>query len=289
MATDVVSTALRRLAPTRPSPEIRSHTPPSTGDAPPLLLVHGVMHGAWCWEENWIPEAVERGWACHAVDLAGLRRDDEDEDERRWTRRDCEADVRAAVATLPEPPVLVGHSTSAVLVQDLLADGVARAGVLVAPVPPDGGYKFPLKVLVRHPTDLVRVGLLRPLPPRREYLLSDRLDDATAARYLERMAPASVRTQLEFGLPRRPPEVDAPVLVLGAEDDALVDPVDVVRVARHHGTTARMFRGMGHSMMLDAGWRAPLEVMLHWLRAVLLEDPTRQVTAGPGAPPRGTP
>jgi pimeloyl-ACP methyl ester carboxylesterase len=276
MLPDGLSTVLRRLAPTRPSPRTRSHTPPTGTGRPPLLFVHGAMHGAWCWEENWIPAAVERGWPCHAVDLAGLRRDGEHA-RRRWTRLDLETDVGEAVATLPEEPVLVGHSTSAVVVQELLADGCGRAGVLVAPVPPTGGYKFPLRVLRRHPTDLVRIGLLRPLPPRREYVLSDRLDDAAAARYVRRLAPASVRTQLEFGIPRRPPEVDAPVLVLGAEDDALVDPVDVVRVGRHHGTTARMFRGMGHSMMLDAGWRAPLEVMLHWLEAVVAGEATRTV------------
>lgn len=220
------------------------------------------MTGAWAWEERWIPEAVSRGWPCHALEFHA---DDEDEGPRRWTVGDCEEDVLGAVGSLDEAPVIVGHSTASIVVANVLAEGHARAGVLLAPIPPYGGYKFPLHLLRRHPTDLVRAGLLRPLPPRRDYFFSDRLDEASAERFRQRMTPASVRTNLELGIPRRPPEIDVPLLVLGAEDDHLVDPVDVVRTARNYDTQARMFRGMGHALMLDAGWRAPLEVMLHWL------------------------
>lgn len=272
MAPNPVGSLVRLLAPGRPSPEVRAHVPPSPTDKPPLLFIHGVMHGAWSWEEHWIPVAVSRGWPCHAIDLKQARRvDDEADGDRRWTLLDTRSDVEAAIATLPEPPVLVGHSTGGLLAQTILADGGARGGVLVAPVPARGNYRFPLNVLRRHPTDLVRLGMFRPLPPRRDYLFSDRLSDEVVRGYVDRLDPASVRTQLEFGLPRRTPQVEGPMLVLGAEGDRLIDPVDVIRTARHHGTQARMFRGMGHSMMLDAGWRAPLEVMLHWLDETVLQ------------------
>jgi pimeloyl-ACP methyl ester carboxylesterase len=260
---------VRRLAPERPSPTIRSFVPDGGTAKPPLVFVHGVMHGAWSWEENWVPAAVARGWACHTIDLYGTTNAGP---TRLWTLADCRRDIVETVQTMPEPSVLVGHSTGGLLVQHVLADRTASAGVLVASIPPQGGYKFPLHLLRRHPTDLVRAGALRPLPPRRDYFFSDRLDDATAMRYLERLEPASVRTQIEIGLPRRAPRIDVPVLVMGAEDDSLVDPVDVVRTARDLDTRARMFRDMGHSMMLDAGWRAPLEVMLHWLEEEVVVD-----------------
>ncbi len=268
MASDVLGSIARRLAPGRPSPTIRSHTPAGPTSRPPLVFVHGVMTGAWAWEENWVPAAVARGWPCHAIELGGP--DGDDGSGRRWTVSDCEEDVLEAMGTLPRPPVLVAHSTASVAVTNVLAEQETVAGVLVAPIPPFGGYKFPLHLLRRHPTDLVRVSLMRPLPPRRDYFFSDRIDEATAERFRRRMEPASMRTSIELGLPRRPPEIDVPVLVLGAEDDTLVDPVDVVRTARTYGSQARMFRGMGHAMMLDAGWRAPLEVMLHWLEDEVL-------------------
>lgn len=247
---------------------MRRHLPDAPTEKPPLLFVHGVMHGAWCWEEHWIPLAVDRGWPCHTVDLNRQRGPEDDGRQRRWTLGDMRSDIAAAIDALDEPPVVIGHSTGARLALAILADGMARAGVLLAPVPARGNYKFPLHLLRRHPSDLARLALLRPLPPRRDYLFSDRLPDHEAAAYLRRLDPAAVRTQLEFGLPRRTPHIDVPLLVLGAEGDRLIDPVDVVRTARRLGTRARMFRDMGHSMMLDAGWRAPLEVMLHWLDEV---------------------
>lgn len=265
MTSPVVS-LIRRIVPGRSEPEVRHHLPDGPTSRPPLLFVHGVMHGAWCWEEHWIPSAVDRGWPCHAVELHQQRRaEEDDEGDRRWTLGDMRSDIASAIDQLDEPPVIIGHSTGARLALAVLADGLARAGVLLAPIPSRGNYKFPLHVLRRHPSDLVRLAMLRPLPPRRDYLFSERLSDHDAATYIRRLDPAAVRTQLEFGLPRRIPEIDVPLLVLGAEDDRLIDPVDVVRTARRLGTRARMFRDMGHSMMLDAGWRAPLEVMLHWL------------------------
>jgi pimeloyl-ACP methyl ester carboxylesterase len=284
---DTLTRLARRVALGRRSPRIVSHVP-EVITRPPLLFVHGAMHGAWCWEEHWIPAAVDRGWPCHAIDLGGNPEEDGSPDsDRVWTLRDCEKDLLAARETLPEPPVLIGHSTGALIVQRAMAEADACGAVLVAPVAPYGGYRFPLRVLRRHPTDAARLAALRPLPPRRDYLFSDRLDDTVAQRHLERMSPASIRAQVELGIPRKAEEIEDPVLVLGAEDDALIDPVDVVRTARIHGTQARMFRSMGHSMMLDAGWRAPLEVMLHWLAEEILEEDGTERVAPSTAPDDG--
>jgi pimeloyl-ACP methyl ester carboxylesterase len=274
MPSNTFGTIVRKLAPSRPSPHIRSFVPEEPTGKPPLLFVHGVMHGAWSWEENWVPAAVDRGWPCHVLDLYRNGREGNGGSRRLWTLMEVREDIIEAMETMPEPPVLVGHSTSGLLVQHILAEDEqkASAGVLVASVPPHGGYKFPFHLLRHHPTDLVRAGAMRPLPPRRDYFFSERLDDATVMRYLDRFESASVLSQLELGMPRRVPEIDLPLLVLGAEDDSLIDPVDVVRTARSFGTQARMFRGMGHSMMLDAGWRAPLEVMLHWVEDEALAD-----------------
>jgi hypothetical protein len=42
-----------------------------------------------------------------------------------------------------------------------------------------------------------------------------------------------------------------------------------VRNARHYGTRAHLFRGMGHDLMLDRRWREPLDLMLDWLEDTL--------------------
>ncbi len=272
MATRVLRPLEWTLPPRAVRREIIARLPDMGTDKPPLLFVHGAYHSAWVWDEHWMPEAADRGWPCYALSLRGHGGSEGGEKQLgKWTLRDYAHDVLEAARSLDETPVLVGHSMGALVVQRVLDDFKARAGVLVAPFPPHGGYRTLARIARRHPTDLARLAAFRSLPPRREYFFSDRISDEEAQDYLARIKDESGIAQLELALPRRrTPEPLAPVLVLGAEEDALVDPVDVVRTGKAYGTQARMFRGMGHDMMLDAGWRAPLEIMLRWLEDEIL-------------------
>jgi pimeloyl-ACP methyl ester carboxylesterase len=40
------------------------------GERPPLLFVHGLGHGAWCWE-HWLDTAAAAGYPAAAVSLRG--------------------------------------------------------------------------------------------------------------------------------------------------------------------------------------------------------------------------
>ena len=42
-----------------------------TPGRPPLLMVHGIAHAAWCYDENWVPAAAAQGWPAYAVSLRG--------------------------------------------------------------------------------------------------------------------------------------------------------------------------------------------------------------------------
>ena len=42
----------------------------SADSRPPVLLVHGAYHGAWCWD-GWVERLDAEGWAVHALDLRG--------------------------------------------------------------------------------------------------------------------------------------------------------------------------------------------------------------------------
>lgn len=242
--------------------EILTRLPEGPAFRPPLLFVHGALHGAWCWDENWMPEAASRGWPTYAVSLRGHGASGGRSQLNRWKLRDYVHDVMQAVTALQEPPVLIGHSLGGTVVQRVLRRYEPRAAVLVAPA---AGPGIAVRMLRQHPTDVVRAALGRSVPARREYLLSDRLDDEQAELYLSRMEPESALAQWEMLLPSNPVETEVPVLVLGAEHDPFAAPHEVSRLAQAYGTQARIFKGMGHSMMLDAGWRAPLEVLLRWV------------------------
>ena len=117
----------------------------------------------------------------------------------------------------------------------------------------------------------------RTLPPRREYLFGSRLDDATARGLIARMGRESPLAQYQLTLPRRARPSKAPVLVLGSPDDRLMPLADVRQVAEHYGAELRLFPGMGHDLMLDAGWQEPLDALLDWVEATV---PSRPRAAG---------
>lgn len=248
---------------TQPRLEVVSRMPDRPTGKPPLLLVHGLGHGAWCWE-NWVDAAVEAGYPTHAVSLRGHA--GSAGRLRTATVGDYVSDVLRTAATLTEPPVLVGHSMGGLVAQLALARSRFRAGVLVAPVPPHPALGSLLSVARRHPSDALRMVAFMSLPLRASYLF-ERLDDDAARRHCDRTGPESPLAQYQLLLHRRPgrPAGGAPVLVLGTPEDRLVPIGDVRRTARRYGARLEEFPGTGHDLMLDEGWQEPFAAMDRWL------------------------
>ena len=257
------------LPPAPVATKVIARLPKAETDRPPLLFVHGLSHGAWCWDEHWMPAAAEQGWPCYAIDLRGHGDSDGADRIRRWKLRDYEHDVLQAIVDLPSPPVLIGHSMGALVVRRVLAVYPALAGVLVTPAGGDHGLGV-LARLARHdPTNAARALALQPVRLDRRNLFTD-IDPAAADRHERRLTAESPLAQLEITLAPRPSTSRAPVLVLGAGDDAMIPVRDVVRTARSYSASAYIFRGMGHDLMLERRWREPLDLMLDWLETTVL-------------------
>jgi pimeloyl-ACP methyl ester carboxylesterase len=252
--------------------ELREIVPEGGTDKPPLLFVHGAWHGAWCFAEHWMPEAAARGWPCYAVGLTGHGDSGGDEVLRLSSLGQYEDDIVAAIHALPAAPALLGHSMGGLLTQRVAAsEPRVRAAVLVASLPP-GHHLGVLPLLARHdPLALARAIVGAPPRFRPSTFYGPATDEATAARHTARMEQESLLATHQMVLPRRARVPSCPTLVLGGGDDRLVSPHAVVRTARATGTRAHLFRGMGHNLMLEDDWRAPLEVTLEWLDRTLVD------------------
>lgn len=249
--------------------ELLRRVPDQRTDKPPILFVHGLGHAAWAFDEHWMPALVDQGWSCYALSLRGYGQSGQPSRPECASLRHYEHDVMQAIVELPEPPVLVGHAAGALVVMRVLERYAARAAVLVAPIPAHGGLGIAGQMARRFPGDFAAGLAGRPMQWRKEHLFSERLDDADARRYLDRLEPPSRLSQYEVLLPRSPRPSKAPVLVIGSRDDAFVPPRDVERTARAYEARLRMFVGMGHSMMLDAGWEEPLKAMAAWAERIV--------------------
>ncbi|HEY0485837.1 MAG TPA: alpha/beta hydrolase [Mycobacteriales bacterium] len=241
--------------------EVLSRVPDRLSDKPTLLFVHGLGHGAWCWE-NWLSAASDAGHPAHAVSLRG--HGGSAGNVRTARLRQYVDDVVRTAETFSGPVVLVGHSLGGLVVQKALTRYAAHAAVLVAPVPAHPAAGSLLTVARQHPTDALRMLAGGTLPLRPEYLFGE-LDAGEGRRLAARCGAESpiAQFQLLFHRPARPTGV--PMLVLATPDDRLVPISDVRRTARRYGAELREYPGTGHDLMLDRRWREPLGAMLAWL------------------------
>src|SRR5262249_14808004 len=104
-----------------------------------IVMIHGANEGGWCFDKfKTVFEGL--GWTCHAPDLVGhgTRAENADKTLVGVGMADYLAELEALLELLPPKPVLLGHSMGGVLAQQLAAQGLAGALVLVAPAPRSG-------------------------------------------------------------------------------------------------------------------------------------------------------
>ncbi len=70
---------------------------------------------------------------------------------------------------------------------------------------------------------------------------------------------------LALDLVRRKRVCPTPMLVLGAEDDAMVGVAEVRRTGLAYGAHTEIVPGIAHDMMLDTRWEVVAERIVQWL------------------------
>lgn len=238
----------------------------SEGEGPPLLFVHGLGHGAWCFAEAWLPAAATRGYSANALSLRGHGGSGGQNELGRTTIRDYEHDVLQVVAQLPEPPVLIGHSLGSLVVQRVLQRYPARAGVLLTPIPAVGAPATITGMIRRKPGEMLRATAGATIRLTAEDLFAE-LPAERARAYASRVGRESRWAQYAMMRPERVGPIDCPLLVVGAQADRLVAAADVERCARSLGAQLQWVPG-GHDVMLDGPRLEVLDRVLSWVEGI---------------------
>lgn len=247
----------------------------STG-RPPLIFIHGGFAGAWCWESNFLDWFAGRGWECHALSLRGHGKSEGHDDIHRFGIDDYAADVAHVAAGLAEPPILIGHSMGGFVAQRYLERHPAMAAVLMAPVPATGLVGAGIAVAAGNPGLLWDVGLAHEFgrgAPNPAVLFEavfghgpgkgfsgqgKNFTDESHRAWADMCNPAFLDTAK---IP------DMPIRVIGGDADRLIPPAFIRSAARLLGTKAEMLPGLGHALMLEAGWDSAAESIDGWLTA----------------------
>ncbi len=238
----------------------------------PLLFVHGMWHGAWCWDEFFLPFFADAGYHVTALSLRGHAGS-----EGKITGSsimDYVQDVEEVAKTLPAPPVLIGHSMGGFIVQKFLERNSAPAGVLLASAPPYGVWNGTWLVFKHSPLTLLKIMTRFRLQPvvetpegARWAFFSEDMPREQLLKYHARMNDESFRMYMDLlGLNLvRTKKIKTPLLVVGAKNDAVISNGDVEKTAKAYNSAAEIFPNMAHDMMLEKGWQAVAERIIKWL------------------------
>lgn len=239
----------------------------------PLLFVHGGWHSASCWA-NFLDFFAEAGYRAVAMSLRGHGASTCAKRFHACSIADYVDDVRATAIDLGGRPALIAHSLGGFVVQRHLETHDAPAAVLLASVPPQGVLGLAMRVWSRHPWISMRslpvgnlAGFIGTAPLVREHLFCATTPDDIVDSCAASVQTEAFRASLADPLIRRvrTNRVSTPMLVLGAEDDGLVTKAEVRATARAYHTEPEFFPGMGHNMMLEAGWARVAQRIHAWL------------------------
>lgn len=254
--------------------EIISKYPIKNQHPTPLLFVHGSLHGAWCWDVHFLDYFAQYGFAAHAVNLRG-HGNSEGREALRWTRiADYVQDVANTARQLPGPPILIGHSMGAFIIQKYLEKYDAPGAVLLSSPPPGGFLPASVRVARRRPFTFTKVNLTLSLSPlvetpalAREAFFSEDLPNELLVEYWGQMQEESYRAFLDMvalDLPK-PAKVKAAMLVLGAGRDNMLKPSEIRATARAYNTQAQIVPDVAHNSMLEQRWQSVADRILTWL------------------------
>jgi pimeloyl-ACP methyl ester carboxylesterase len=255
-----------------PKLEMVSRNPVESQRPTPLLFIHGMMHGAWCWEAHFLDYFAGHGFGTYAVNLRG-HGNSEGREKLRWVRiADYVEDVENAVRQLPNPPILIGHSMGGFVIQKYLEDHAAPGAVLLSS--PVGLVRTTLRIARRRLFVFARVNLTFSLLPliatsqlAREAFFSADFPEEQLRAYWALMQDESYMAFLDMvalDLPK-PAKIRTPLLVLGVARDNMLSRADMEETARAYHADFEIIPDVAHDSMLETRWQIVAERILIWL------------------------
>jgi len=228
-----------------------------------LVFVHGMSHGAWCWEEKFIPYFEAKGYTCLAINLPGHEELGSSK-SISFSINDYVQALGAFVDELDTPPILIGHSMGGMIVQRYLKTGKAQKAILLASVPPRGIWHASVRTLWRYPGAipfLLQGNLLKAF---RKYAKLFFNENPIAEVYKPKLCAESFWAFLGLFIPVRH-RIDCPLLVIGGSADGLLSVDDFQQTASHYQSPIEIIEDGSHDLMLDEGYEKTVEVMVGWL------------------------
>lgn len=249
------------------------------------------IHGLWIHATSWQPwmdlfnehgyQTLNPAWPGDLPTVAECRANPQSIANRGVT--EIADNYAKTIASLAEPPIVIGHSFGGLIAQVLLGRGIAAAGVAIDPAPIKGVWQLPFSALrasfpvLGNPFNLkksvsltfnqFRYGFANAVTKEEAKELYGQWTIPAPARPLFQAATATFagnETKVNTANTTR-----GPLLITGGEKDHIAPPVLGKASLKKYNlsviTEFKMFEGRGHSLIVDHGWKDVAAYSLAWL------------------------
>lgn len=253
-----------------------------------VVFIHGLWIHSSSWEQ-WMElfnengyKTLNPGWPGDGLTVADCR-----SNSQAIANRGVEEIVEnytKLIATLPDPPIVIGHSFGGLIAQILLSRGLAIGGIAIDPAPMKGVWQIPLTALkaslsvIGNPFNFkksksltyeqFRYGFANAVSEIEAKELYDRWTIPAPCKPLFQAATASfagIETTVNTKNTTR-----GPLLITGGEKDnqapAIIGKASVTKYNNSVISDFKLFEGRGHSLIIDSGWKEVAEYCLTWLQ-----------------------
>ena len=253
-----------------------------------IVFIHGLWMHSSSWQ-NWMEyfnkqgyKTLNPGWPGDGETVTKCRKNPESIANRGVTEIvDSYAKI---IATLPEPPIVIGHSFGGLIAQILLSQNLASVCIAINPAPMKGVWQLPLSVLkaslaiLGNPFNFKKshsltfkqfcYGFANTLPKNEAKLLYDKWTIPAPCKPLFQAGMASFvgsETKVNTKNTKR-----GPLLITGGEKDNQAPPILGKASLKKYNSSVisdyKLFEGRGHSIVIDNGWKEIAEYSHTWLK-----------------------
>jgi pimeloyl-ACP methyl ester carboxylesterase len=249
---------------------------------PTVLFIHGMFMNSRSWE-NWLPYFESKGYSTLAPDWPYH------EGDPKWLRKNIPPELgklgltdlvdhfAEIIKSLPEKPIIVGHSMGGIVAQLLVARGLAASAVCMSTAPPKGVISFKWSFLKGNfPTVNPFKGnspCIMTLP-RFHYTFCNTMTMEETAQAFDRYVVPETRNAARQGTTNagkvdfQKPHI--PMLFIAGAEDTIVPCSLVERNAKKYPkssgiTDFKSFDGRSHYIFNQDNWEEVADYILHWL------------------------
>jgi pimeloyl-ACP methyl ester carboxylesterase len=252
------------------------YTPKEQRYETPILMQHGMWHGAWCWQQ-WQELFAEWGWQSIAISLPGHANSPLQKPMTEITLDYYLAFLRDEMAKFDSPPILMGHSMGGAISQWYLryVSNDLPAVVLVgswvyADAQQDGVSRFlqldPIGVMMTFWTRTAEQYMRSPKIAAK-LLISDHCI-YTPEELHKKLGSESGIVMMQHNPPFWKPadSIRAPLLYVAGEKDAVVSIEGGRCTAEHYKGDFILVPDCAHNIMMDAHYKETAQQIHDWLQ-----------------------